>query len=175
MHDIGVLLLRLLVPACPAANHLQKRRLARRLAVLVVVRLQAVQGGTQGRSRKAPVRTQPRLLALCAHHPIPTTLVVGQDNRPISPDAPPHQLLPISASSVPEYTSCAEYKDFPCGGYLYSESSFILNICKSPLSCCARVPRTARAWRQYYTRAYVLPIIVRVPLERTGVLLVVVV
>ena len=122
MHDVGVLLLRLLVPACPATDHLRKRRLAWRLAVLVVVWLQAVQSGTQGRSRKAPVRTQPRLPALCAHQPVPTTLVVGQDNRPISPGAPPHQLLPISANLVPQYTSCAEYKDFPFGGYLYSES-----------------------------------------------------
>ena len=56
------------------------------------------QGGTQGRSRKAPVRTQPRLPALCAHRSVCATLAVGQDNRPISPGAPPHQLPAIISS-----------------------------------------------------------------------------
>ena len=47
---------------------------------------------------KAPVRTQGRLPALCAHRPVRATLAVGQDNRPISPGAPPHQLPPIISS-----------------------------------------------------------------------------
>ena len=56
-----VLLLRLLVPACPAAHHLHKNRLAWRLAVLVGVQLRKNwTGGTQGRSQKAPVR-EPRV------------------------------------------------------------------------------------------------------------------
>jgi hypothetical protein len=56
------------------------------------------QGGTQGRSQTAPVRTQGRLPALCAHQPVRATLAVAQDNRPISPGAPPHQLPPIISS-----------------------------------------------------------------------------
>ena len=39
------------------------------------------QGGTQGRSQKAPVRTQGQLPALCAHRTVRATLAVGQDNR----------------------------------------------------------------------------------------------
>ena len=56
------------------------------------------QGGTQGRSRKAPVRAQGRLPAFCAHRSVPATLAVGQDNRPISPGVPPHEVPPIISS-----------------------------------------------------------------------------
>jgi hypothetical protein len=56
MYVVVELLLRLLVPACPAAHHLQKNRLAWRLAVLVVSLPQKSRTRrTQWRGRKAPV------------------------------------------------------------------------------------------------------------------------
>jgi hypothetical protein len=55
MYVVVELLLRLLVPACPAAHHLQKNRLAWRLAVLVVSQLQKRRTRRrEWRSRKAP-------------------------------------------------------------------------------------------------------------------------
>ena len=86
------------LPRRPPPAQKQARAAPRRPRRLAAAR-RTGQGGTQGRSRKAPVRAQGRLPALCAHRPVPATLAVGQDNRPISPGAQPHQLPPIIATS----------------------------------------------------------------------------
>ena len=71
-----------------------------RLAVLVVSHLREEQDKEErkGGAERPRFRAQGRLPAFCAHRSVPATLAVGQDNRPISPGAPPHEVPPIVSS-----------------------------------------------------------------------------